>query len=105
MLTFLSRSIRQLLYGTGRNAPAPADAPHLRALPNHHDLQRNQPSTPSARRAVLRLARACEEHDMRVAPPAAPQVGATAFVAGQGARIYSLDAFRPRRGPHHPQAA
>lgn len=85
MLTFLSRSIHRLLHLEA--------APKLRALPGSgSDFQRLR----SPARGDLRVA---GDRDIAVAP-----VGATAFVAGQGARIYSLSAFRPRTPPN-PRAA
>ena len=86
MLTFLSRSI-------GRWLGKPA-APRLRLLSGSDS---DSGVLPATQRARLRVA---EECDSRVAL----SVGATAFVAGQGARIYSLDAFRPR-DPRNPRAA
>lgn len=101
MLTFVSRSLRELVGSLAPSRPAP----RLRALPRPIDLtadSRRFPAPPS--RAHLRVAGPEAGRDTGVAA-APPQVGAVAFVAGQGARIYSLDAFRPRRGPHRPKAA
>ena len=78
MLTFLSRLLHR------------SSAPRLRVV--HGSASRS-----SGLRAQLR---AVTDRDIRVAP-----VGATVFIAGQGARIYSLDAFRKAPGPHHPRAA
>ena len=96
MLTFLSRSIRRFLNVEPSGATS---EPHVRALP--------APSQPliaarvlalPAPRPQLRLVTADGHHDTAIAPTAV-HVGAAAFVAGQGARIYSLDAFRtPRTG-------
>jgi hypothetical protein len=79
MLTVLSRLIRKILRALR--------GPTLRALPSGAEI-----------RHLPRPAVAPAWHDTVVA------VGACAFVAGQGARIYSLDAFRPR-SPRRPQAA
>ncbi len=80
MLTFLSRSIRRLV----NTAPSPG-APSLLPAPR------------------LRLVSGAASRDIPIAG-AAP--GASAFVAGQGARIYSLDAFRRQPlGPRTPRAA
>ena len=76
MLTFLSRSIRQLV---------------STATPQ-------RPVTPPA----LRLVGAAGDCDIAIAVPAARPVAA--FVAGEGARIYSLDVFRAP-GPRRPRAA
>jgi hypothetical protein len=69
MLTYLSRSIGRILRGARR--------PQLRLLPSANEIA----PLPGAR-----------------TPPQPNDtfVGASAFVAGQGARIYSLDAFRRR---------
>jgi hypothetical protein len=101
MLTFLSRSIGRFLNKALGRAPAQ----HLRALPSVRDFTKES-SHPAAPHARLRLRLAGVEHtpDTAVAVPAG-QVGASAFVAGQGARIYSLDAFRRSSGPRHPRAA
>ena len=85
MLTFLSR----LLKVTG--------APQLRVVA---DLHRDFRWLPSSPRGVLELA--ADRDNLVVLPPAS--IGATAFVAGQGARIYSLDVFRSP-DPHKPRAA
>ncbi len=80
MLTFLSRSIRRLL-----NAAPDASAPSLLPAPR------------------LRLVSGGTSRDILIAasPP-----GASTFVAGQGARIYSLEVFRSERlGPRTPRAA
>jgi hypothetical protein len=81
MLTFLSRSFRELL-----------------------DTVRGREPVPRPVHAQPRLVRSGPDRDTRVAA-VLDLAGATAFVAGQGARIYSLDAFRPGRGPRHPRAA
>ena len=85
MLTFMSQWLARL--GGAR----------LRALPNNVNEIKLLPSAP---RAALRLV---TDRDTPITV-AAVHVGATAFVAGQGARIYSLDAFRPRH-PTRPRAA
>ena len=99
MLTYVSRSLKGLLdLALGRGT-----GPHLRALPGRAEFYpdlRKLPARPS--RGYLRLAAPSDHPDIPVAPM---QVGASAFVAGQGARIYSLDAFRPRHGPGNPRAA
>jgi len=79
MLTFMSRSLRRWL------RPAPANEPA--AAEFHNELNRLRSAW---KRAELHAARS----DTTVA-----------FVAGEGARIYSLDAFRPRRDSNHPKAA
>jgi hypothetical protein len=81
MLTFLSRSFREMLDSVRGREPAP---PPVRAQP--------------------RLVQPGLDRDTHVAA-VLDLAGATAFVAGQGARIYSLDAFRPGRGPRPPRAA
>lgn len=99
MLTSLSRSIREVLNKL-RARPA---APALHALPPALDLTQK---LPPAKQPMLRLVGAAGHPDISITPPA-PKLGASAFVAGQGARLYSLDAFRKgqRRGPRHPRAA
>jgi len=79
MLTYLSRWIARILRALR--------GPRLRALPSPAEISH-----------LTRPRLAAERHDKPVA------VGACAFVAGQGARIYSLDAFRPRH-PRRPHAA
>ena len=81
MLTFLSRLWRRYR------------APYLRVVP---DLPRD----PEHLHSTVRLVP--DRDTIAVLAPAS--IGATAFVAGQGARIYSLSAFR-RQGPHRPHAA
>jgi hypothetical protein len=54
------------------------------------------------KRAELHLVTGSDLRDIPVAP--LPQLGASTFIAGQGARLYSLDAFR-NRGPRRPRAA
>ena len=85
MLTFLSRLLK---WSRGRR---------LRAVP---DCGRDFNGLPSAPR--VRLTLAADRDTAVVRAPA--HVGATAFVAGQGARIYSLDAFR-QPDPHRPRVA
>ena len=80
MLTFLSRSIRRLV-----NAAPAEGAPSLLPTPR------------------LRLASTGTSRDI---PIAAVAPGASTFVAGQGARIYSLEVFRRQPlGPRTPRAA
>jgi hypothetical protein len=96
MLTFLSQSIRRIL-GT------PAPHTHLRVLPALGEFDNDLGNLLAAwRRAELHLVPESADRDSAVAP--ATQVGASAFVAGHGARIYSLDAFRTH-GPGRPRAA
>ena len=78
MLTFLSQSIRRMF----------RTAPQLRALPAAAEPRLSLANPP---RGHLRLVTAAEEKSTMIA---VPRIGATAFVAGQGARIYSLDVFR-----------
>jgi len=80
MLTFLSRSFRELL------ASARAEAPARRPISRQLRLVNSPPDRDTAVASVLHLG------------------GAATFVAGQGARIYSLDAFR-RVAPRRPRAA
>lgn len=92
MLTFLSRWWGEKV---GEEAAA-----QLRAQPT---LARFAHCSGELRSPALRLVGAAEDRDISVAAPAV-HVGASAFVAGQGARIYSLDVFRrdrstPRRPP------
>ena len=96
MLTFLSQSIRRILGAPARHA-------HLRALPALGEFDNDLSNLLVAwRRAELHLVPQSGDRDIAVAP--APHVGASAFVAGHGARIYSLDAFRTH-GPRRPRAA
>jgi hypothetical protein len=81
MLTFLSRLVREWV--ESMRGPGPGRLP--------------APVPP-------RLVKAAADRDTAVAGVLV-LAGATAFVAGQGARIYSLDAFRNGRGPRRPQAA
>ena len=100
MLTFLSRSFREWFDSSVRREPAS----RLRALPQPNDLASDLERLRGAwRRAELHVAEGAAARDIPIAPSPAP-VGATAFVAGQGARIYSLDVFR-QRGPGRPKAA
>lgn len=93
MLTFLSELICRML-GKAQRRPV------LRALPAATDFNNDLRVLMGAfRRAELRLVSEPEERDIPVAAP-----GAAAFVAGQGARVYSLDVFR-NRGPRPPRAA
>ena len=81
MLTFLSRSLLELVDAVRGRLPAQPPA-----------------------RVRLHLVPSTPDHDTAVT--AVLKVGAAAtFVAGQGARIYSLDAFRNQRGPRHPRVA
>jgi hypothetical protein len=99
MLTFMSRSLRRWLDSARGRAPEP----RLQAPPQLDDFAAELSRLRGAwQRAQLRLA-AGEACDIPIASAPA-QVGATAFVAGQGARIYSLDVFRTR-GPQRPKAA
>jgi hypothetical protein len=99
MLTFMSRSLRRWLDSARGCAPEF----RLHALPQPDDFAAELSRLRGAwQRAQLRVAEADEACDIPIA--SAPQVGATAFVAGQGARIYSLDVFRTR-GPQRPKAA
>ena len=96
MLTFLSQSIRRIL-------ATPARPAHLRALPALGEFNKDLGNLLAAwKRAELHLVTESGDRDIAVAP--APHVGASAFVAGHGARIYSLDAFRTH-GPRRPRAA
>ena len=100
MLTFLSRSFRGWFDSGRRREPAH----QLHALPQPDDLAADLDRLRGAwQRAQLRVAKQSAGRDIPIAPEPAP-VGATAFVAGQGARIYSLDVFR-QRGPRPPKAA
>jgi hypothetical protein len=99
MLTFMSRSLRRWFDSARGRAPEP----RLQAPPQLDDFAAELSRLRGAwQRAQLRLA-AGEARDIPIASAPA-QVGATAFVAGQGARIYSLDVFRTR-GPQRPKAA
>ena len=96
MLTFLSESICRML-GKAQRRPA------LRALPAESDFNSDLRVLIGAfRRAELRPVSEPEDRDIPVAPRSQP--GASTFVAGQGARIYSLEVFRAR-GPRRPRAA
>ena len=100
MLTFLSRSFREWFDSPARREPAP----QLHAVPQTDDLAADLERLRGAwHRAQLRVAEDEGVRDIPIAPAPSP-VGATAFVAGQGARIYSLDVFR-QRGPQRPKAA
>jgi len=104
MLTFLSRTFRRLLDTAAGVAPTPA--PVDRAQWPIPVAACASPPAPG-----LRLVRSSEaasggsDNSIRVAE----QPGASAFVAGSGARLYSLDAFRTRgtrpTRPRHPRAA
>ena len=77
--------------------------PTLRSLPREGEINNDLSSLLAAwKRAELHLVTGSGQPDIPVAP--APHVGASTFVAGQGARIYSLDAFRAQ-GPRRPRAA
>jgi hypothetical protein len=97
MLTSLSRSVRQILASAvGRaSAAAPASAP----IPS-------DAGAPATR--TLRLVRPLEarpdDRDTSIRVAAGASIGASAFVAGAGARLYSLDVFRSERrnGSPHP---
>lgn len=91
MLTFLSRSLRRVL---NKQRALPPHASPLALLPARS----------------LRLVRGEDNAaDIPVVGPGAPAVAfaglpgaAVAFVAGQGARIYSLEAFRRMASPARP---
>lgn len=116
MLTLLSRSICLLLDRARRRAapPGSARAPAARAPDAAESNEIGGMPVPQAahHRPGLRLVaapdaerrdrdRCVAESAWRTAPKFAP--GAASFIAGQGARLYSLDAFRPaRRGPRDP---
>jgi hypothetical protein len=85
MLTFLSRWWRE--------KRDEEDAPPLPAQPT---VARFARYSGELRSPALRLVGAAEDRDISIAAPAV-HVGASAFVAGQGARIYSLDFYRARR--------
>ena len=77
--------------------------PALRALPAESDFNSDLRVLIGAfRRAELRPVSEGAEIEVRDTGVAAP--GAATFVAGQGARIYSLEVFRAR-GPRRPRAA
>ena len=98
MLTFLSRSFREWLDSAVRREPAP----HLHALPQPDDLAADLERLRGAwHRAQLRVLQRAAARDIPIARSPSP-VEATAFVAGEGARIYSLDVFRQRRSPKPP---
>lgn len=100
MLTFLSRSFREWFDSAVRREPAS----RLHALPQPDDLAADLERLRGAwHRAHLRVLQGAEARDIPVARSPSP-VEATAFVAGEGARIYSLDVFR-QRGPRPPKAA
>jgi hypothetical protein len=95
MLTSLSHRLRRLVDAAlGRaepGAPVPADV------------------SPVMSKVSLRIVRDGEappaDRDIAIRVSAGSSVGASAFVAGQGARIYSLDAFRTARPSRRPGAA
>jgi hypothetical protein len=90
MLTFLSQSIRRFLNSTS----APSRAAQALALPA------TLSAPPLLPAPALRLISSAAPPDISIAPLAS----ASAFVAGQGARIYSLEVFRrDRRHPPRPQ--
>jgi hypothetical protein len=90
MLTFLSQSIRRFL----NSASAPSQAAEALALPA------TVSAPPPLPVPALRLISSPARPDISIAPLAS----ASAFVAGQGARIYSLEVFRRERShPPRPQ--
>ena len=100
MLTFLSRSWRGWFGSGQRREPVT----QLHALAQPDDLAAELERLRGAwQRAQQRAAEQSAVRDIPIAPAPAP-VEATAFVAGQGARIYSLDVFR-QRGRRPPKAA
>src|SRR5260370_37166657 len=100
MPALMARSLRQWLDSARGREPAP----RLHALPQPDDFAAELSLLRGAwQRAQLRVVEADEACDIPVVPAPA-QVGATAFVAGQGAPVYSLDVFLTR-GPQRPQAA
>ena len=101
MLTFLSRSLRGWFDSESRREPASPP----RAVPQVDELAAELARLRAAwQRAQQRAADELAARDIPIAPaaPVAAPVGATAFVAGQGARIYSLDVFRQRRNVSPP---
>lgn len=101
MLTFLSRSLREWFDFPVRREPTPV----LHLLPQPADLAAELERLRGAwQRAQERVLEEEIARDISIAPAPVP-VGDTAFVAGQGARIYSLDVFRQQRGPRPPKAA
>ena len=105
MLTSLSRTFRRIFdTALGRTSSA-ASSPRAQspAAASVCDAP-----APPALRLVRSGAAPSAERDNSIRVTA--QVGAAAFVAGAGARLYSLDAFRHSRGgnptrPRHPRAA
>lgn len=125
MLTLLSRSIFLLLdiaRRRGRVAGAQRAAPgSARAGSEQSEIAKMEAAAASPARPALRLVPAARpgspERDAAVAAEAwrrAPffAPGASSFIAGEGARLYSLDTFRSLRGgprgpgpSHSPHAA
>ena len=100
MLTFLSRSLRGWFDSESRREPASPP----RAVPQVDELAAELARLRAAwQRAQLRVAHDLASPDIVIADDR-PAVVPTAFVAGEGARIYSLDVFR-QNGPKRPKAA
>jgi hypothetical protein len=99
MLTLLSQKIRRLVDAAlGRSEQgSSASAPNPSA---------SAATSAAATRPGLRLVRAGEQSpatsDISIRVAAGSSIGAAAFVAGSGARLYSLDAFRKTRHENRP---
>lgn len=116
MLTFLSRSIVALVHllAGRRSPPALAGGARVLLLPaactseTPAESASGQVLPARPRLALIQGTKsASAKRDTPIA--VALSVGATPFVAGQGARLYSLDVFRRERGgppnPRRPRAA
>ena len=113
MLTSLSQKLRRLL-NTSLRAPAAAAASPS-PIPAVTAAASALPTAPALR--VVRAGEAAApSRDISIRVAAGSSVGASVFVAGQGARLYSLDVFRAARqggrpgpdspaAPFHPRAA
>ena len=99
MLTSLSQQIRRMVNAAlGRAASRDLAAAAKRAA----IAPASVPATLPALRLVRSGDAAASDRDIPIRVAAGSSIGASAFVAGRGARLYSLDVFRSARRGHNP---
>jgi len=113
MLTSLSQKIRRILNPSLRT---PAAAEVVAAPVPVAIAAASEPAAAPGLRLVRDGESTAVRRDISIRVAAGSTVGASVFVAGQGARLYSLDVFRAARqggrpgpgspaAPFHPRAA
>ena len=95
MLTFLSRSIRQLVSTSSSRRPGAGARPQPASVGRAAETSVARAGWAAPACPASSTAGAVRDRDISIAAPA-PRRSA-AFVAGEGARLYSLDAFRQGR--------